>query len=77
MEKLTPIMYLVIAALLAILAIASLVAMILSLTVQDTLAAVESALGTGVLTILLAVMANKVFKAGWRRLHPNAPPSSK
>ena len=68
MNKLKPITYLVLAALLGIAAVASAVAMVRALTVPDTLTAVESALGTGVLTIILVVMTNKLFKAGWRDL---------
>jgi hypothetical protein len=75
MHKLTPIIYLIVASLLGIVAVLTFIAMVRALTVQDTLSAVESALGTGVLTILLAVMANRLFKAGWQRLRSSQPKS--
>jgi putative copper export protein len=68
MNKLTPIFYIVLASVLGLVALGAFIAMVRALTVRDTLSAVESALGTGVITILLVVMANKLFKAGWQRL---------
>lgn len=67
MNKLKPIFYMLIAGLLGFVALLSFIAMIRALTVQHTLSAIESAVGAGVLAILLVVMANKLFKAGWRR----------
>lgn len=72
MSRFRALSYLVFAGLIAIVAAASLVAMIRALLVRDTLSAVESALGTAVLTIILAVAATKLFKAGLKGWQQNA-----
>jgi len=57
-----------IAALVFLMACASLVAMLRSLMVSTTLAAIESAFGTFVLTIILLVAAKRLYEAGLKRL---------
>ena len=68
MSKMQSILMLVAAFVLAVIAAASLVATIRAITVKDTLAAMDSTVGAGILTLIVAIMAIKSFKTGWRGL---------
>ena len=72
MNKVTPYLYFVSAALLGALAIASVISVIQALTVRDTVTAIESALGTAVLALALAVFTHKLFKVGRDKLRAEA-----
>ena len=68
MDKFKSILYFLLALLLALIALASLSALVRALMVQETLPAIESALGTAVITIILSAMAAKLFKLGREQL---------
>lgn len=68
MQKITPFLYIIAAIALGLVAVASIIDLLRALFVPNTLTAVESAIGTGVLALMLAVMATTLFQAGWRRL---------
>ncbi|MEY4641673.1 MAG: hypothetical protein RLZZ227_1667 [Pseudomonadota bacterium] len=67
-ERVIGAVLLVLAAALYIAAAAALFAMFHALTVRTTLAAVESAFGTFVITILLLVLARRCWGAGKKRM---------
>lgn len=60
------------AALVAVLALLTLVAFVRAFTVGTTLAAIESGFGTFVLLIILMVAARRLFDAGLKRLKTEA-----
>lgn len=67
-HKLIAWLYLLLAGLLLVLAVLSLLAMAQALLVRSTLAAVESAFGSFVLSILLLLAAGRLHAAGTARL---------
>lgn len=67
-ERVTGYLMLACAGLLYVAAAASVFAMFYALTVRTTLAAVESAFGTLVVSILLLVLARKCWDAGRKRM---------
>lgn len=68
MFKLASIFYIVLAILVGIVALASFIDLIRAFLFPDTLSAIESMLGTGVLVIILSIMSVHLFKYGLRRL---------
>ena len=72
MKTLSPYLYFLGAGLLGVLALASVISAVQALTVRDTVTAIESALGTAFLAILLAVFTQKLFRTGLQRLRNNS-----
>ncbi len=62
----------VISALLYLLSGAALLAMVYAFTVNTTIAAVESAFGSLVISFIFFAMAKRVFRAGKSRIKPDA-----
>ncbi len=69
MAKATSVFYILLALFLGLLSIMSVIDLVRAFLFPDTLTAVESSFGTGVLAIILAVMAVNLFKFGLRRFH--------
>jgi len=73
MHKFKPILYFSAAALLTLIVIACVISIIQALLIPDTVSAIESAIGTGVIAMILAVVATKLYQAGRRQLRAEIP----